>query len=64
MTTQAEVQEKITVALPPGAGLAIERLAIQARIRPSELLQRAVSDGLRSWGLQLPESGEGGSLWS
>ena len=48
--------DRLTVLLPAGAALAIERAAIQARVTPSELMQRAMADGLRSWGLQLPSS--------
>lgn len=48
--------DRLTVLLPAGAALAIERAAIQARVTPSELMQRAMADGLRSWGLQLSSS--------
>lgn len=48
--------DRLTVLLPSGAALAIERAAIQARVTPAELMQRAMADGLRSWGLQLPSS--------
>lgn len=44
----------LTVRLLVGAALAIARAAIQARVTPAELMQRAMSDGLRSWGLLLP----------
>ena len=48
MQPEPQPQDRLTVLLPAGAALAIERAAIQARVRPSELLQRAVADGLRS----------------
>ena len=52
METKHLTEDRLTVRLPAGAALAIERAAIQARVRPSELMRRAMSDGLRSWGLQ------------
>ena len=52
--------DRLTVLLPAGAALAIERAAIQARVTPAELMQRAMSDGLRSWGLLLPAPSERG----
>ena len=52
MDTEQLTEDRLTVRLPAGAALAIERAAIQARVRPSELMRRAMSDGLRSWGLQ------------
>lgn len=48
--------DRLTVLLPAGVALAIERAAIQARVTPSKLMQRAMADGLRSWGLQLSSS--------
>ena len=53
MQTEPQPQDRLTVLLPAGAALAIERAAIQARVSPSELMRQAMTDGLRSWGLQL-----------
>ena len=46
-------QDRLTVIMPAGAAPAIEKAAIEARVKPSELMRRAMFDGLRSWGLQL-----------
>ena len=62
MHPQAMSDERLTVVLPAGATLAIERAAIQARVTPSELMRRAVSDGLRTWGLQLASSDKHGCV--
>ena len=53
MLIESDTQDHVTISLPAGAALAIERAAIQARVKPSELMRRAMSDGLRSWGLQV-----------
>ena len=53
MQSQPMSDERLTIVLPAGATLAIERAAFQARVTPSELMRRAVHDGLRTWGLQL-----------
>lgn len=54
--------DEVSVRLPNGAGLAIERAAIQARMRPSDLLRMIVIEGLASQGVQLAASGQSGLL--
>ncbi len=48
-----ELEESITVRMPRGAGLALERAAIGAHSRPAQLARRMLLDGLRASGFDL-----------
>jgi hypothetical protein len=49
----ADNEESITVRMPRGAGLALERAAIGAHSRPAQLARRMLLDGLRASGFDL-----------
>jgi hypothetical protein len=49
----ADTDESITVRMPRGAGLALERAAIGAHSRPAQLARRMLMDGLRASGFDL-----------
>ena len=49
----ADTEESITVRMPRGAGLALERAAIGAHARPAQLARRMLLDGLRASGFDL-----------
>ena len=49
----ADTEESITVRMPRGAGLALERAAIGAHSRPAQLARRMLLDGLRASGFDL-----------
>ncbi len=57
MSTIADFgDEQVTVRLPQGATLAVERAAILAHVRPSEMVRRLIIDGLEARGFELPNS--------
>ena len=49
MQMELDTQNHVMISLPAGAVLASERAAIQARVESSEVMRRAMSDGLRTW---------------
>ena len=53
-----EMEECITVRVPRGTSLALERAAIGAHARPSQLARRMLLDGLRASGFELAPSGD------
>ena len=53
MKARADLEESITVRMPRGAGLALERAAIGAHSRPAQLARRMLMDGLRASGFDL-----------
>ncbi len=56
MNPIGEMEESITVRMPRGASLALERAAIGARSRPAQLARRMLLDGLRASGFELANS--------
>jgi hypothetical protein len=58
MNEAREVEESITVRVPRGTGLALERAAIAAHARPGRLARRILLDGLRASGFELGDSDE------
>jgi len=53
MKSNSDMEESITVRMPRGAGLALERAAIGAHSRPAQLARRMLLDGLRASGFDL-----------
>ena len=61
MSHTGEMEECITVRVPRGTSLALERAAIGSHARPGQLDRRMLLDGLRASGFELassPELGE------
>ncbi len=56
MNTAVEMEECITVRVPRGTSLALERAAIGAHARPGQLARRMLLDGLRASGFELASS--------
>jgi hypothetical protein len=56
----ADMEESITVRMPRGAGLALERAAIGAHARPAQLARRILLDGLRANGYEFASLDEPG----
>jgi hypothetical protein len=48
------LEERIVAHVPRGTMLAVERAALEARLRPSELVRRLLLDGLAASGFDLP----------
>ncbi len=63
MNTAVEMEECITVRVPRGTSLALERAAIGAHARPGQLARRLLLDSVRASGFELALSDElgGGS---
>ncbi len=61
MNRSVEMDECITVRVPRGTSLALERAAIGAHSRPGQLARRMVLDGLRASGFELASSVEPGA---
>ncbi len=53
MSRVVDQDECITLRVPRGTGLALERAAIAAHARPSQLARRMLLDGLRASGFEL-----------
>ncbi len=53
MNQIADQDECITVRVPRGTGLALERAAIAAHACPGQLARRMLLDGLRASGFEL-----------
>jgi len=53
MSRVLDQDECITVRVPRGTGLALERAAIAAHKRPGQLARRMLLDGLRASGFEL-----------
>lgn len=58
MRDAAEMDECITVRVPRGTSLALERAAIGAHARPGQLARRMLLDALRASGFELAQSGD------
>ena len=64
MSHTGEMEECITVRVPRGTSLALERAEIGDHARPGQLARRMLLDGLRANGFEFassPELGAGGS---
>ena len=61
MKSIADTEESITVRMPRGAGLALERAAIGAHSRPAQLARRMLLDGLRASGFDLASGDDSAS---
>jgi hypothetical protein len=61
MSPTVDIDDCITVRVPLGTGLALERAAIGAHARPGQLARRLLLDGLRASGYELASSDEHGS---
>ncbi len=53
MNHSVEMDECITVRVPRGTSLALERAAIGAHSRPGQLARRMLLEGLRASGFEL-----------
>ena len=60
MSHTVEMEECITVRVPRGTSLALERAAIGAHARPGQLARRMILDGLRASGFELALGNEFG----
>ena len=60
MNHTLEMEECITVRVPRGTSLALERAAIGAHARPGQLARRMLIDGLRASGFELAPTTESG----
>jgi len=58
MNEVANTEETITVRMPRGASLALERAAIGAHSRPAQLARRMLLEGLRASGFEFASSDE------
>ena len=58
MNHSVEMDECITVRVPRGTSLALERAAIGAHSRPGQLDRRMLLEGLRASGFELAPSAE------
>ena len=58
MNHSVEMDECITVRVPRGTSLALERAAIGAHSRPGQLARRMLLEGLRASGFELAPSAE------
>ena len=58
MNRSVEMDECITVRVPRGTSLALERAAIGAHSRPGQLARRMLLEGLRASGFELAPSAE------
>ena len=61
MNNAAEMEECITVRVPRGTSLALERAAIGAHARPGQLARRMLLDGLRASGFEFAQADELGN---
>jgi hypothetical protein len=59
MINLIDQDEFITVRVPLGTGLALERAAIAAHARPGHLARRMLLDGLRASGFELGARDDG-----
>ena len=58
MNDPAEMEECITVRVPRGTSLALERAAIGAHARPGQLARRMLLDGLPASGFEFAQADE------
>ena len=58
MNDTVEMEECITVRVPRGTSLALERAAIGAHARPGQLARRMLLDGLRASGFEFAQADE------
>ncbi len=58
MNHTVEMEECITVRVPRGTSLALERAAIGAHARPGQLARRMLLDGLRASGFEFAQADE------